>query len=427
MRGWRLALVLCLCAAAARAQEPASNAEYRLGPRDLVEIKVLEIPELNVERRVSERGTVALPLLGDFPVEGLTASEFRAKLEALLKEKYVNRADVSIVVKDFANKPVTIVGAVQHPGPLTISGRWSLLQAISAAGGLTEGAGRKIYVLRRAENGLTDTLEVSTDDLFRSAAQMWNVPIYPSDVVNVPARSTLRIFCIGEVKAPGAVEFYERRPDHAALGAREGGRADRPRLEDDPDQAAGRLGARRRDRGRLQAGALGKGPRSDASGRRRHRDQGILLLGRSVSATISGAVIEIHFHCLPRVDDGPASWDEALALCRAALAEGSTRIVATPHVLRGTWANTNPAVRDQLVQTLNERLGGKPRILPGCEYFYSDEVLALARKGPMGPLTGLARGSYLLIELGPGLLPPSIGHAFHELRVLGAQPDHRAP
>lgn len=208
MRGWRHAVLVGLFAAlAARADDVASTAEYRLGPRDLVEIKVLEVPELNVERRVSDRGTVALPLLGDFAVEGLTASEVRGKLETLLKEKYVNRADVSIVVKDFANKPVTVVGAVQHPGPLTISGRWFLLQAISAAGGLTETAGRKIYVLRRSDNGLTDTLEISTDDLFRNASQTWNVPIYPSDVVNVPARSTVRIFCIGEVKTPGAVEF----------------------------------------------------------------------------------------------------------------------------------------------------------------------------------------------------------------------------
>ncbi len=208
MRRWCRVLFLGLFAAfAARAEDPAASVEYRLGPRDLLEIKVLEIPELNVERRVSDRGAVALPLLGDFPVEGLTAAEVRAKLEALLKEKYVNRADVSIIVKDFANKPVSILGAVQRPGSLNISGRWFLLQAISAAGGVTEAAGRKIYVLRRSDNGLSDTLEVSTDDLFRNASQMWNIPIYPSDVVNVPARSTVRIFCIGEVKTPGAVEF----------------------------------------------------------------------------------------------------------------------------------------------------------------------------------------------------------------------------
>ena len=68
-------------------------------------------------------------------------------------------------------------------------------------------------------------------------------------------------------------------------------------------------------------------------------------------------MIDLHFHCLPRVDDGPASWDEAVALCRAAAAEGTTRIVATPHVLRGSWTNTNPVARERLVQALNERLG----------------------------------------------------------------------
>jgi polysaccharide export outer membrane protein len=228
MRGFRLALALVLSASVLHAEENAANTDYRLGPRDLVEVKVLEIPELNVERRVSDGGTVALPLIGDFSVEGLTASEFRSRLEALLKEKYVNRADVSVVVKDYANKPVTVVGAVQRPGPLTISGRWTLLQAISAAGGLTEVAGRKIYVLRRSDNGLSDTLEVSTDDLFRNAAQTWNVPIYPSDVVNVPARSTLRIFCIGEVKTPGAVEFSaDDRITLLSVLAKAGGLTDR--------------------------------------------------------------------------------------------------------------------------------------------------------------------------------------------------------
>ncbi len=133
-------------------------------------------------------------------------------------------------------------------------------------------------------------------------------------------------------------------------------------------------------------------------------------------------MIEVHFHCIPRVDDGPASWDEAVALCRAAAAEGTTRIVATPHVLRNGWVNTNPVVRERLVRSLNERLGGAPRVLPGCEYYFSDEVVALAKKGPTSPLTGLSGGSYLLVEFAPGFLPPTAVSAFHELRVLGLQP-----
>jgi polysaccharide export outer membrane protein len=164
-------------------------------------------------------------------VVGLTAAEFRDRLEALLKEKYVNRAEVSVSVKDFANKPVTVLGAVQRPGPLTISGRWTLLQAISAAGGLTETAGRKIYVLRGgggAGGGAPQTLEIATEDLFRSASSTANVPVYPSDVVNVPARSTVRIFCIGEIKTPGAVEFTtDDRITLLSVLAKAGGLTDR--------------------------------------------------------------------------------------------------------------------------------------------------------------------------------------------------------
>lgn len=133
-------------------------------------------------------------------------------------------------------------------------------------------------------------------------------------------------------------------------------------------------------------------------------------------------MIEIHFHCLPRVDDGPATWHDAVALCRAAAAEGTTRIVATPHVLRGKWANTNPAERDELVESLNEYLGGRPRILSGCEYLFSDELIPLVKKGTASPLTGLGRGHYLLIEFGPSHVPPVIASAFHELRILGINP-----
>ena len=93
---------------------------------------------------------------------------------------------------------------------------------------MTEAAGRKIYVLRRSDNGLSDTLEVATDDLFRNASQMWNVPIYPSDVVNIPGKSTVRIFCIGEVKTPGAVEFSaDDRITLLSVLAKAGGLTDR--------------------------------------------------------------------------------------------------------------------------------------------------------------------------------------------------------
>jgi polysaccharide export outer membrane protein len=185
----------------------AQDAEYRIGPHDLLEVKVFEVPELNTEGRVSDAGRLEIPVLGEIPVSGLTPNEVATHLQAALKAKYINRANVSVTIKEYQNKPVSVLGAVARPGPLAVSGNWSLLQAISSAGGLTPQAGKKIYVLRRAPNSLTDTLELSTDDLLQDASAVWNVPIFPSDVVNIPARSAVKVSCLGAVKQPGSLEF----------------------------------------------------------------------------------------------------------------------------------------------------------------------------------------------------------------------------
>jgi len=230
MRQWKaLAIgVLALAAGVLKGQEPAASSDYVVGPRDLLEIRVLELPELNVERRVSDSGVIELPLLGGLPVTGLTATEIRGRLEATLLEKYVNRANVSVVVKEFANKPVSVLGAVLRPGSLAISGRWTLMTAITAAGGLTDRAGSRIRVLRRAENGLSDTLEIRTDDLFQNATELWNIPIQPADVINVVPRTTITVFCLGEVNAPGALQFdSEDRLSLLSVIARAGGLSDR--------------------------------------------------------------------------------------------------------------------------------------------------------------------------------------------------------
>ena len=201
-----LAALAAVSAAPALAQESASL-EYRLGPKDLLEVKVLELPDMNGQLRVGDDGAIDLPIVGKVPVAGLTASEVGDRLEAVLTAKYVNRANVSIVIKEYANKPVSIIGAVQRPGSLNIAGKWDLLQAIAAAGGLAPNAGRRIYVLRRGEAGGSDRLEIDRDELFLRSAERWNIPIYPSDVVNIPPRTPVKIFVVGEVRMPGAHEF----------------------------------------------------------------------------------------------------------------------------------------------------------------------------------------------------------------------------
>jgi polysaccharide export outer membrane protein len=226
MKRWIASSALALFTSVAAAQE--ASGEYTIGPKDLLEIRVLELPELSVERRVGDNGSIELPLLGEVPAAGLTASEFRVRLEKTLTTRYVNRANVSVVLKEYANKPVSVLGAVQKPGSLSISGRWTLMNAITAAGGLTERAGRKIYVLRRSDNGLSDTLEINGDDLFQNATPLWNIPIQPSDVINIPARTSITVFCLGEVKSPGALTFdSDDRLTLLSVIAKAGGFTDR--------------------------------------------------------------------------------------------------------------------------------------------------------------------------------------------------------
>jgi polysaccharide biosynthesis/export protein len=225
----RVCLVVALATTGAipvRSQE--MRGEYRIGSKDLLEIHVLEIPDLNVERRVAEDGSIDLPLLGQVPLSGLTTAQAQSRIETLLTAKYVNRANVSVIVKEYASKPISILGAVEHPGPLTVAGNWYLLQAIVAAGGLTPQAGKKIYVLRHAEDGLSSVLVVDVDDLFRSQSAKWNVPIFPTDIVNIPPQTTVRIFCFGEVKNPGTLDFdSDQKISLIAAIARAGGLTDR--------------------------------------------------------------------------------------------------------------------------------------------------------------------------------------------------------
>lgn len=133
-------------------------------------------------------------------------------------------------------------------------------------------------------------------------------------------------------------------------------------------------------------------------------------------------MIDIHFHCLPGLDDGPANWDEAVALCRAAASRGVTRLVATPHVFRGEWVNEEVGQRDELLLRLNTLLEGRPAVLPGCEYLFSTGALELIDHGDRGPLTGLNRSRYLLVELPAEVNQGAVEAAFHEFAIAGVVP-----
>ena len=209
-RRWRfarLAAVLALLSLAPASHARAQGTDYRIGPQDLLVIRVFEAPELNAEVRVGTEGKISLPTAGAIGVSGLTEAEAGVQIERVLEQCCVNRATVTVQVKEFRFKPISVIGAVGRPGPLPSSGRLTLLEVLTAAGGVGPQHGDVVYVIRHGDNGLSDQLTVSLDDLLLRGDSRVNIPVLPGDLVNVPATVEVTVFCLGEVQHAGAVTF----------------------------------------------------------------------------------------------------------------------------------------------------------------------------------------------------------------------------
>jgi polysaccharide export outer membrane protein len=202
---WSLALVVLLGAAAPSAAQTSSA--YRVGPRDLVDIKVFEEPALDGQYRVSEAGTIRLPLIGEFPVGGQTEGQLTVSLQEHLEANYLQRASVTVEIREFLSRPISVIGAVGSPGNLELTGRYTLILAITAAGGLAENHGDTVYIRRRADNGLSAQLAIDLDDLMVGNDPRLDIPIFANDVINIPATATITIYLLGEVETQGALEF----------------------------------------------------------------------------------------------------------------------------------------------------------------------------------------------------------------------------
>jgi len=188
------------------------HSDYVIGSEDLLEISVFEQPDLGRTVRVSGDGTISVPLLGVIPVNGLTTKEAEGKLRDLLGDKYLTNPQVSVFVKEAKSKKVSVVGAVSKPGTVEMLGQRTLLEAISEAGGLTQQAGKDLYVLRPDSSGATTRIDVDLDDLMINGNPELNIPILAGDVINIPIDRLLHVYVDGAVRKPGEVEYKNSRP-----------------------------------------------------------------------------------------------------------------------------------------------------------------------------------------------------------------------
>jgi polysaccharide export outer membrane protein len=121
---------------------------YKIGPQDVIEVSVFKVPELSKVVQVSENGTLNLPLVGEISVAGHTARDVENKLATLLGEKYLQKPQVTVFVKEYNSQRVTVEGAVKRPGVFQMQGRLSLLQAVAMAQGLDSVSDETVLIFR---------------------------------------------------------------------------------------------------------------------------------------------------------------------------------------------------------------------------------------------------------------------------------------
>jgi polysaccharide export outer membrane protein len=161
--------------------------DYRIGPSDVLAIRVRGHEDLNQSVTIRPDGKLSLPLLGDLVAAGLTPVELQGALQKALG-KYVNviPGEVSVVVEAVRSYKVSVLGEVRNPGRFEFQMRVSVLDALAQAGGLTEFAGSKDIVIFRTYLGENKKLEYNYDRLVDTDGTAAWVAVMPGDVILVP-------------------------------------------------------------------------------------------------------------------------------------------------------------------------------------------------------------------------------------------------
>ncbi len=203
---------------------PGPGSDSIISPDDVLDVYVMDVPELSRQYRVSALGTVLLPLL-DVPLTaaGLKVSDFAAVVAKQLRDRgLVSRPTVTVSIAASRLQAVAVTGAVKMPQIYPVFGRTTLLDVLSQAQGLSDDAGNAA-VIRRGELGLEAakskerTEIVDLTKLLEAGDPATNIGIYPGDRVTVPRAGI--VYVVGAVNKPGGYPIKQSNQGMTVLQA----------------------------------------------------------------------------------------------------------------------------------------------------------------------------------------------------------------
>lgn len=162
--------------------------EYQIGTENVLQIDVYygKGEKISQKVRVSSRGVITFPLVGEVEVAGLTVTGLQDRLTELLGQDYLVNPQVTVFIEEYST--VSILGEVNKPGAYPIKGRLTVLELISLAEGFTKiAAPNKAKVMRTNPDGSREEIQVRVSDIInKDSGDKDNVVLRAGDMVVVP-------------------------------------------------------------------------------------------------------------------------------------------------------------------------------------------------------------------------------------------------
>jgi polysaccharide export outer membrane protein len=203
----------------ANAQEPTMDTRYRIGPGDVLEVRVSRAPELSRDGvRVDQRGMIRMPMWDhDVPAACLTEGELAASI-AKIYLKYKTAPHVDVFVKEFQSQPVAVTGAVRTASNFKLQRQVRLLELLSFAGGPSEAAGQTVQIVHAggpslcekgkeaAASDMGGLVSYKLEDTLRGVPEA-NPYVRPGDIVRVLDAD--QVYVVGNVLRPTSIPLKE--------------------------------------------------------------------------------------------------------------------------------------------------------------------------------------------------------------------------
>ena len=164
------------------------NSAYKIGPLDVLDVAVFQVPDLTKSVQVADTGTIHYPLVGDVQAAGKTAHQLELDLAKRLGATYLQSPQVTVFVKQFNSQRITVEGSVRNTGVFPLKGRTTLIQALAEAGDIDNNIASGVIVIFRTIDGKRSAARFDFDAIQKGNAH--DPELQPADVIVVDTSPT---------------------------------------------------------------------------------------------------------------------------------------------------------------------------------------------------------------------------------------------